>query len=115
MGWRVRGAHAQKKKQFPGLGVVREGFLEEEKLKPERVCWGMAQGFCSRVQSRRAASSEAGQKAGGVLAQASDASRGLLFISMASMDCAPTVCWHCFTHWARSSEWAAGEGHFSCR
>lgn len=47
MGWRVHGAHTQRKKQFPELGVVREGFLEEEKLKPERVCWGMAQGFCS--------------------------------------------------------------------
>lgn len=30
-------AHAQRKKPLPEPGVVREGFLEEEKLKPAGV------------------------------------------------------------------------------
>lgn len=33
MGWRVHGAQTQRKKRLLEVGVVKEGFLEEGKLK----------------------------------------------------------------------------------
>lgn len=111
MAWRVHGAHAQRKKQFPELGVVREGFLEEEKFKPEGVCvggWRRASAVECKATERSPQRREVFSLEPQMPAEDFFEFRRQTWIMHLLRAGA-------VSHWAASSAWAAGERHFGCR